>query len=219
MAGLTAERRARVKEPVARPTSGAGIRRDPAYVRWIQESLNRLVGAGLAVGGLLGPRTAAATRVFQARRGLAADGIVGPATERALVAAGAGSPPRPGAPPAPTAPFGPADVADPRIAPDARQSLVRMRGDPLAVRDAVGMLQAVKTRTRGGIYREDLPAVVALGRVLRRPPGQLVPTGEDAALVLAAPDCSRRGRRSAVVASQTAPARLDSADHGSFAGW
>jgi hypothetical protein len=92
MAGLTAERRTRVKEPVARPTFGAGIWRDPAYVRWIQESLNRLIGAGLAVDRLLGPRTAAATRVFQVRRGLVADGIVGPATKRALVADGAGPP-------------------------------------------------------------------------------------------------------------------------------
>jgi peptidoglycan hydrolase-like protein with peptidoglycan-binding domain len=68
-------------------------RRSPAYVRWVQESLNRVSGAGLTVDGRFGPRTRGAVQAFQGRHGLAADGVVGPRTEAALVAAGAPRPP------------------------------------------------------------------------------------------------------------------------------
>lgn len=63
------------------------------YIRWVQTSLNRLQGAGLAVDGISGPLTRAAVRTFQASRGLAVDGIVGPITEGALMSAGADPPP------------------------------------------------------------------------------------------------------------------------------
>lgn len=63
------------------------------YVRWYQQSLNLLQGAGLVVDGIFGPITKSAVRSFQSRKGLVADGIVGPITEGALVAAGAGRPP------------------------------------------------------------------------------------------------------------------------------
>lgn len=65
----------------------------PEYVRWVQESLNRLTGAGLVVDGIHGPKTRKAVEAFQARQGLQVDGIVGPRTEEALVAAGAEPPP------------------------------------------------------------------------------------------------------------------------------
>lgn len=68
-------------------------RRSRRYVQWVQRSLNRLIGAGLAVDGIYGPRTRRAVRQFQQRRGLQVDGIVGAATERALRAAGASAPP------------------------------------------------------------------------------------------------------------------------------
>src|SRR6266508_983506 len=79
---------------------GQADRRSPVYVRWVQQSLNQVAGAGLRVDGVIGRRTRSAARAFQARRGLPADGVVGPRTEAALVAAGAGSPPG-GASPAP----------------------------------------------------------------------------------------------------------------------
>ena len=66
---------------------GETDRRSPAYVRWVQEALNRLAGAGLTVDGRLGPRTQGAVKTFQGRRGLPADGVVGPRTEEALVTA------------------------------------------------------------------------------------------------------------------------------------
>ncbi|HMQ35781.1 MAG TPA: peptidoglycan-binding protein, partial [Chloroflexaceae bacterium] len=63
-----------------------------AHTRWVQTSLNKIMGLRLAVDGQLGPATRSAVRAFQGRKGLAADGIVGPATEAAIVAAlGAGA--------------------------------------------------------------------------------------------------------------------------------
>ena len=75
-------------------------RRSPDYIRWVQRSLNRLIGSRLAVDGVIGRQTRDAVRAFQGRRGLPADGVVGPATERALIAAGAGQPPGGGSGPA-----------------------------------------------------------------------------------------------------------------------
>lgn len=84
-------------------------RRSPAFVRWVQSALNRIGGYGLTVDGRFGARTGRAVRAFQRRRGLVGDGVVGPATERALIAAGAGRPPAAAAPhpgPATTLPWG-----------------------------------------------------------------------------------------------------------------
>ncbi len=67
------------------------MRRTRSYVRWVQASLNRTIGAGLAVDGILGSNTRRAVRNFQRRRGLGVDGIVGDRTEAALIAA-AGAP-------------------------------------------------------------------------------------------------------------------------------
>jgi peptidoglycan hydrolase-like protein with peptidoglycan-binding domain len=63
------------------------------YLRWVQHSLNRLLGLRLAVDGISGPQTRSAVRTFQQQQGLVVDGIVGPQTEVALIAAGAGNPP------------------------------------------------------------------------------------------------------------------------------
>jgi Putative peptidoglycan binding domain/Extensin-like protein C-terminus len=76
-------------------------RRSSAYVRWVQRTLNKILGTRLAVDGVLGASTRSATRSFQRSRGLKADGIVGAQTERALIDSGAGSPPAPAAPPGP----------------------------------------------------------------------------------------------------------------------
>jgi peptidoglycan hydrolase-like protein with peptidoglycan-binding domain len=69
-------------------------RRGRAYACWLQDALNRVMGSRLAVDGVIGPRTRAAIRAFQARKGLVVDGVVGPRTEAALVAAGAPPPGR-----------------------------------------------------------------------------------------------------------------------------
>ena len=61
-------------------------------VRTIQEKLVRWGYFDGPVDGLFGARTAAAVRAFQEKNGLAVDGIVGPATLRALgMSSGSGS--------------------------------------------------------------------------------------------------------------------------------
>src|SRR5437899_436772 len=71
----------------------AAQRRSPAYIRWVQQSLNRIMGTRIYVNGMMGPRVSNAVRAFQGRQRLPADGVVGPRTEAALIAAGAGQPP------------------------------------------------------------------------------------------------------------------------------
>jgi peptidoglycan hydrolase-like protein with peptidoglycan-binding domain len=97
-------------------------RRGPAYMRWVQQSLNQVDNAGLVVDGIKGPRTTAAVRRFQQRSGLVPDGIVGPRTEAALIAAGA---PRPDALPTPPTPSDPPFVPPTPI--DPQQCLNRCR--------------------------------------------------------------------------------------------
>ena len=76
---------------------GEVSRNSPDYVRWVQQSLNQILGLRLAVDGVLGPATRSTIRRFQQRQGLTADGVVGPRTETALRAALApgGGPPSP----------------------------------------------------------------------------------------------------------------------------
>jgi len=57
------------------------------YIKWMQQSLNQIMGLKLAVDGDLGPQTRSAIRSFQQRQGLPVDGVVGPETKRALIAA------------------------------------------------------------------------------------------------------------------------------------
>jgi outer membrane protein OmpA-like peptidoglycan-associated protein len=59
-------------------------RSSPEFVRWVQTSLNKILGLRLAVDGIVGPATRSAIRNFQGQRGLTVDGIVGPQTEAAL---------------------------------------------------------------------------------------------------------------------------------------
>jgi peptidoglycan hydrolase-like protein with peptidoglycan-binding domain len=87
---------ARATDALAGPTTAAPPvpaatrdRRSPEYVRWAQRALNHLVGARLVESGIVDLPTRAAVRVFQARHGLVADGVLGPRAEAALLAAGA----------------------------------------------------------------------------------------------------------------------------------
>ncbi|MEQ6342566.1 MAG: DUF4056 domain-containing protein [Gammaproteobacteria bacterium] len=70
---------------------GEANRSSPDYIRWLQSSLNRVMGLRLAVDGIEGPATRSAVRSFQQQQGLAVDGIVGPNTEAALKSALSGA--------------------------------------------------------------------------------------------------------------------------------
>ncbi len=52
---------------------------------WLQESLNKLNNAGLAVDGDYGPATNAAVRAYQKAKGIEADGWAGPETVARIV--------------------------------------------------------------------------------------------------------------------------------------
>ena len=57
------------------------------FIRWVQSSLNQVLGLWLPVTGDMNVATRSALRRFQQQYGLTADGIAGPETERALVEA------------------------------------------------------------------------------------------------------------------------------------
>jgi peptidoglycan hydrolase-like protein with peptidoglycan-binding domain len=71
--------------------------RSRLYIRWVQQGLNKILGLRLAEDGIMGTQTRSGVRSFQQKYNLAVDGVVGPQTERALIAAGAGNPPVSGA--------------------------------------------------------------------------------------------------------------------------
>lgn len=70
---------------IASPSSAN--RNSPAYIRWVQESLNRILGLRLTTDGRMSPQTRSAIRSFQQRQRLAVDGIAGPRTVAGLRAA------------------------------------------------------------------------------------------------------------------------------------
>ena len=80
------------------------------HMRWVQGALNDVLGLQLLQTGIADPATRSAIRSFQQQQGLPADGVVGPDTERALLAARGQQPP-PGGPPAPDAPVEPPAAA------------------------------------------------------------------------------------------------------------
>ena len=70
---------------------GVVDRESREYIRWLQRSLNLLLGTRLDVDGVMGQRTHNVIRSFQRQVGIGVDGIVGPQTEDALIKAGASS--------------------------------------------------------------------------------------------------------------------------------
>lgn len=59
----------------------------PQHVRWIQETLNKVLGLNLKIDGIMGSQTRNAIHSFQHMQGLPADGKVGTRTKTALLAA------------------------------------------------------------------------------------------------------------------------------------
>ena len=77
-----------VSQPYSREPEPSGSE----HVRWVQHSLNRILGLRLPLDGIMGPEIRSAIRSFQKREKLPVTGIVGPDTERALMAATASTP-------------------------------------------------------------------------------------------------------------------------------
>ena len=82
-------------------------RKSRDYIKWVQQSLNQIMGLKLAVDGTMGTQTRSAIRIFQQKQGLKADGDVGDRTETAIKAALAA----PGAPVIPAVGVKPAPSA------------------------------------------------------------------------------------------------------------
>jgi hypothetical protein len=136
------------------------------YIKWVQTSLNRISRLQLKVDGIIGTKTRNAIRSFQTQNGLAADGIVDPATEAALITA-TGT--QPGASPVtPTAPAPSRPMVDSRkvscLTSPYRDAIFRTIGtnDPVAVLEAacqravamlsntIAELTHIKTRIAAG---------------------------------------------------------------------
>ena len=86
-------RRPRVPVAVAFEVQREANRSSQSYVRWVQESLNKLLHAGLAVDGISGAATRKAVRTLQRNHGLSIDGVVGPQTEALIVQLTSSQPP------------------------------------------------------------------------------------------------------------------------------
>ena len=65
------------------PPAGSS-RKSRDYIKWVQQSLNQILGLALLVDGISGTKTKSAIRSFQTKQGLTVDGIVGPNTEQAI---------------------------------------------------------------------------------------------------------------------------------------
>jgi len=93
-------------EPASGPPEPYSVGAGPGgteYMRWVQGTLNDVLGLQLPTHGIADPATRSAIRSFQQQKGLPADGIVGPDTERALASARVDTA-APASAPMPTAP-------------------------------------------------------------------------------------------------------------------
>ena len=102
--GPSPQRRPRYPQPPWRPgnepsggTAGSGaatasadrslVERDERgseYIRWAQDSLNRIFALRLPLDGIMSRETRSAVRMLQERHGLPVTGLIGPDTEQVL---------------------------------------------------------------------------------------------------------------------------------------
>jgi len=150
-------------------------RNSGAYVRWVQQSLNTILGLQMPVDGIRGPITRSATRSFQQQQGLTVDGVVGPQTERALIAAGARNPPD--AEPSAPSPIGSTSatsslrwVLPPDVSAAGERQFVRYDGAP-PWNDGRGCATSLApgARALGALVRANFPGVRDIGGLACRP--------------------------------------------------
>jgi peptidoglycan hydrolase-like protein with peptidoglycan-binding domain len=73
-----------MKEEIGNLASLRRATEQEADVRWLQTTLNEVLGLSLAVDGIYGETTRAAVIRFQQMKGLQADGVAGPITRQRL---------------------------------------------------------------------------------------------------------------------------------------
>jgi len=100
------------------------------YMRWAQAALNDLLGLQLPTNGIADAATRSAIRTFQQQNGLPADGVIGPDTERALVAARAAGSPSSGTMPSAPDMAGPPPSGAPPAAPPPAPDPTAAAGAP-----------------------------------------------------------------------------------------
>ena len=115
-----------IQEPYRVVTEPNSIEPTPSgskYMRWVQSALNVVLGLRLPIDGIADSATRSAIRSFQKREGLPVDGVVGPETERALIAARRGESSRGGAGPNGSNMAGPSEPAGAASEPDAAEPM------------------------------------------------------------------------------------------------
>jgi hypothetical protein len=106
----------------AEPYPAEPLRTGSEYMRWVQSALNDVLGLRLPLHGVANAATRSAIRSFQQREGLPVDGVAGPDTERALIAA-RGAKSSPDGAPRPTGPEMPAPTEPVSLPPEPAPSL------------------------------------------------------------------------------------------------
>ncbi len=161
------------------------------YVRWVQQTLNKVLGLRLMVDGIMSPATRSAIRSFQQKQGLAVDGIVGPKTEAALRNAfGAATRGLSNSTQLETVAIAEArtltydEVIDARISVPAQHSLVRLSKNSNTSAAAVAMLKEIKAGRLGGISCVNWKKAALRAQSLGKTWWTVIPKGEDAALML-----------------------------------
>jgi hypothetical protein len=74
-------------DSIREPVTAAPVEQRSEYVRWVQISLNQVLGLRLPITGVMNAAARSALRTFQGQQNLPADGIAGPETRKALIAA------------------------------------------------------------------------------------------------------------------------------------
>lgn len=150
-------------------------RSSPRYIRWIQQSLNKIMGISLAVDGIMGHQTRSAIRRFQQQQGLKVDGIVGPTTEAALKAANAMSTTTIGTSPLPMLTAAEQAEFD-RLSPEAKTQFTQLQKN-IGIYTGVALREANRGNRillQRGVYRgltRLLPEILNLTRILTLPSG------------------------------------------------
>jgi hypothetical protein len=141
------------------------------YVRWVQLSLNQILGLRLPISGVMDAASRSALRTFQGQQNLPADGIAGPETRKALVDAkarpsGRSGGPSPSSPsPEEPAPSDPAEEPPPSSPSEEPASPEPSQPDEFEWGDEVAHEASSYSARSGGSSVSGLPASAA--RALR----------------------------------------------------